>query len=270
MAIEDQSHEVLTRIVERTTHIVGALSDLGDGDLTAPSELPGWSRLTIACHLRYGAEALRTMTDATLHGRTTSYYPGGRARQRPGTLQPADGEVAHDVLDSLATGSERLSRSWSAVPPDSWKREVVEPSDNPDLGRVSLSRLPLLRLTEVEVHGSDLGLDLPDWSSTFIEATLPMRLEALNNHTPDLRRIDANIEGAWLLVAADGPIYRVSVTQGVVASVPTDLHSPSRVVLEATSRDLLALLLGRPLRHAPRVTGDLAFGEAFPAVFPGP
>ena len=269
MAIEDQSHEVLTRIVERTTHIVGALSDLGDGDLTAPSELPGWSRLTIACHLRYGAEALRTMTDATLHGRTTSYYPG---------VAPGNGQA----LCSLPTEKWRTTCStpWRQAANGSAGRgprshltvgsEVVEPSDNPDLGHVSLSRLPLLRLTEVEVHGSDLGLDLPDWSSTFIEATLPMRLEALNNHTPDLRRIDANIEGAWLLVAADGPIYRVSVTQGVVASVPTDLHSPSRVVLEATSRDLLALLLGRPLRHAPRVTGDLAFGEAFPAVFPGP
>ncbi len=270
MAVEDQSHHVLTRIVERTTDIVETLMGLEDTRRTAPSELPGWSRLTIACHLRYGAGALYDMTDATLQGRTASYYPGGRTRQRPGTLQPKDGEGAHDVVDSLAAHSAALSRLWSAIGPESWNRAVTEPSDNPDLGPIPLSRLPLLRLTEVEVHGSDLGLDLPDWSSTFINAALPMRLEALNTRTPHAGRRDAPIEGVWLLVAADGPTYRVSVTNGVVGSVPADPHSPSTAVLAATSRDLLALLLGRPMRQAPRITGDLAFGQAFSAAFPGP
>ena len=82
--------------------------------------------------------------------------------------------------------------------------------------------------------------------------------------------MDANVEGAWLLVASDGPTYCVGATNGVVESVPVVAQTPSRAVVEATSRDLLALLLGRPLRHAPRVTGDRAFGEAFGAAFPGP
>ena len=127
----------------------------------------------------------------------------------------------------------------------------------------------MLRLTEVEVHGSDLALGLGDWSTTFVDATLPLRLDGLNIRKPD-RRWDAGVDGAWLLVAADGPTYRVGVANGVVESVPADPHSPSRAVLATTSRDLLALLLGRPLRHAPRITGDIAFGEAFSVAFPGP
>ena len=150
--------------------------------------------------------------------------------------------------------------------PDRWHREVVEPSDNPDLGRIPLSRLPLLRLTEVEAHGSDLGVRLGDWSTTFVRATLPLRLEALNHRTP----VDATIEGVWVLVASDGPTYRVSVINGVVESVPADRPVPARAVLETTSRDLLALLLGRPMRHVPRISGDRSFGEGFSVAFPGP
>ncbi len=270
MTTNDQLPQVLPRILERTAQIVEALADLDDAGLTAPSQLPGWSRLTIACHLRYGAEALYAMTEDTVQRRTTSYYPGGRARQRPGTLRPRNGEAAHDVVDSLASRGARLNDAWSALRVQSWHHQVVEPSDNPDLGALALSRLPLLRLTEVEVHGTDLGLHLQDWSTTFVEAALPMRLEALNRRTPNPLAVDAHVEGAWLLVASDGPSYHVSVTNGVVASAPAVAHRPSRAVVEATSRDLLALLLGRPLRHALRVTGDRAFGNAFAAAFPGP
>jgi hypothetical protein len=41
-------------------------------------------------------------------------------------------------------------------------------------------------------------------------------------------------------------------------------------VIAASSRDLLALLLGRPLAESPQWSGDTAFGEAFTAAFPGP
>jgi len=268
MTTATESNEILGAIARRTTDIVEALLDLDEEGFTARSELPGWSRLTIACHLRYGAEALRRMTGATLSGSSTAYYPEGRARQRPGTLVPNEGEGSRDVVNSLAMHSRMLAQAWSAVDAAGWGREINEPADNPDLGPVTLSQLALLRLTEVEVHGSDLGVSLGDWSAPFVTMTLPMRFERLNRRTVD--RGDGSLEGSWLLVASDGPSYRVSVADGVVESIPAVSHAPARAVLEATSRDLLALLLGRPFRRAPRITGDLSFGEAFSAAFPGP
>jgi len=263
-----ESSEVQAAIARRTADIVEALLDLDEEGLTVRSELPGWSRLTIGCHLRYGAEALRRMTGATLAGRSTAYYPEGRDRQRPGTLVPHDGERPRDVVDSLALHSRMLAQAWSAVDAAGWSREINEPADNPDLGPVTLTQLALLRLTEVEVHGSDLNVHLGEWSAPFVTMTLPMRLERLSRRTVD--RGDGSLEGSWLLVASDGPTYRVSVANGVVESTPAVSRAPARAVLEATSRDLLALLLGRPFRRAPRITGDLPFGEAFSAVFPGP
>jgi Mycothiol maleylpyruvate isomerase N-terminal domain len=270
VAPDDPSHRVLARIAERTADIVTALLELDEVGLNNPSELPDWSRLTIACHLRYGAEALVTMTEATLQGRTASFYPEGRARQRAGTLLPSARENAPDVVRSLAEHSARLDQAWSMLRAESWHLEVTEPTDNADLGRIPLSRLALLRLTEVEVHGSDLGLQLGEWSTTFIDTALPMRLEGLTTRTPIARTLDALGGGAWLLVASDGPTYRVSVSEGVVAATPTTSDSRARAILEATSRDLLALLLGRPLHQELRITGDRAFGEAFSAAFPGP
>jgi hypothetical protein len=261
---------ITAEIESRTARIVAALSALDGAGLASPSELPGWSRLTIACHLRYGAQALSAMTEATLAGHTASYYPRGRERQRPSTLHPDTGERPADVPHSLAQHSERLHQLWSSIDENAAHQRTAEPADNPDLGSVSLDHLALLRLTEVEVHGSDLGLQLGDWSPFFVTEALPMRLERLKSRTTNLRIVDADLEGSWLLVPSDGPTYRVSVSKDGVDSAPTTSTTSARAVIEASSRDLLALLLGRPSVLPLRITGDTAFGEAFSNAFPGP
>ena len=98
--------------------------------------------------------------------------------------------------------------------------QVLEPEGNRDLGPTTLGRLALLRLTEVEVHGSDLGVDLEDWSALFIDLALPMRPDWLNVRRMGHHDVDVSLEGSWLLIASDGPTYRISVSKGVVESFP--------------------------------------------------
>ena len=209
---------------------------LDGADLEAPSTLPGWTRLTIACHLRYGAEAMRRMTIDALAGRRTAYYPEGRDTQRPGTLLRRGDE---DVVVELREASALLDVTWSAV--TDWTVTVVEPEDNPDLGPYPLLHMPLFRLTEVEVHGADLDLGLPPWSDTLVHAALPMRLERLT-------RRRARRPGAWRLVATDGPWEMLETVVG-------DGSEPE--VLAATGRELFALTLGRSSACA-------SFSEAYP------
>jgi uncharacterized protein (TIGR03083 family) len=254
----------------RSTELVQALRGLDEADLLSPSLLPDWSRLTIACHLRYGAEALRRMTDGANVGQPVAYYPEGRAVMRPGTLTPRHGEGPLDVVSSLARQCDQLDETWSILDRSSWHRRIEEPVDNRDLGPLLLSDLLLLRLTELEVHGSDLGLEMEAWSEVFIRAALPARLDRLNTRRTNHREVDASLSGTWLLVATDGPSHLIEVDGTRVVSRPADRASPATAVIEASSRDLLALLLGRPFLEAPRVTGDAAFGEAFTAAFPGP
>ncbi len=254
----------------RTAAIVDALNREGSDALSAPSWLPGWSRLTITCHLRYGAEALLRMTSAGISGHRAAYYPDGRAMQRPGTLEPAPGEDPLRVVESLRSLSTELEKLWDNLDGQAWEWEVAEPDDNPDLGPVRISGLPLLRLTEVEVHGTDLDLGLDDWSDLFVRTVLPIRLRRLSVRRTNHREFDHSLQGTWLLIATDGPTYSVSVSGDVVESQPADPTTPSTAVIEATSRDLLALLLGRAFADAPNIWGDQEFGRAFSEAFPGP
>ena len=257
--------DLAAAVARRTSEIVAALGALDANALRGPSLLPDWSRLTIACHLRYGAAALARMTDDALAGRPTSYYPGGRARQRPGTLAPDDGESPADVVASLATRSGELHGRWSELTPDRWATVVDEPPDNPDLGSMPLHSFALLRLTEVEVHGTDLDLGLDDWSDGFVAAALPFRIRRLAGRRPAIP-----VEGSWLLVADDGPTHLVTATPTSVETGAASPDEPATARVEGSARDVLALLLGRPPVQPLRRAGDVDLAEAFDAAFPGP
>ena len=84
MDVSDASLQALKAAISRRSgHIVDALYECDDDALHRGSELPDWSRLTIGCHLRYGAAALARMTQASLADEPAAYYPEGRAQQRP-------------------------------------------------------------------------------------------------------------------------------------------------------------------------------------------
>jgi hypothetical protein len=212
------------------------------------------------------------MTRDALAGRTTSYYPDGRAHQRPATLLPAPGEGPADVLGDLESTAADLDSTWSTLDDAQWITEVVEPPDNPDLGTIPLGRLALARLTEVDVHGTDLGIGAPDWSSTLVEVGLPARLGWLATRRANHRAFDRSMRGAWLLHATDGPRWLVAVNGDRVESRPAGPGDEAGVdaTIEGSSRDLLALLLGRPPRQPLRLGGDKAFAESFQRAFPGP
>ncbi len=257
-------------LAARTREIAASLRGLDERGLGTPSQLDGWSRLTIACHLRYGAEALTRMTLDTRADKVTSYYPGGRADERLGTLSPRAGETPFDVVEGFVAESENLQRAWASATRAEWNLTVREPAENPDLGSVPLTRLPLARLTEVEVHGSDLGLGLKDWSDVFVEMALPSRLEWLNTRRTNHRDVDESLQGSWLLMATDGPTWLISVTGSSVQALPVSGSSAATSVVQGSSRDLLALLLGRPTNSELLIGGDVRFGESFQSAFPGP
>jgi maleylpyruvate isomerase len=262
--------ELARACADRTQRLLAALTELDEAALEAPSRLPGWSRLTIVCHLRYGTKALRRITLDALAGRMTSYYPDGRAHQRPATLLPAPGERPVDVLDDWRSAAAELDGMWSTLDDARWSTEVVEPPDNPDLGTIPLGRLALARLTEVDVHATDLGIDAPDWSPTLVEVGLPARLGWLATRRTNHRTVDRSVRGSWLLHATDGPRWLVTVDDAHVESRPAAGGDVADATIEGTSRDLLALLLGRPPRRPLRLGGDVAFAESFGGAFPGP
>lgn len=234
----------LGQLEHATARLTQALSELDLDALTGESRLPGWSRLTVACHLRYGARALHWMTQDSQAGRTTSYYPQGRAAQRDSTLRPDQGETPQDVVHSLATESTALHALWSQV--DDWDIELHEPPEAAELGHLRLRQLASLRLTEVEVHSTDLNVGLGPWSDVFIRDALSMRLGWLPSRRENSESLTPNFERSWLFVRTDEETaWRVAVEGGVLSSTRTTSDDKADVVIEATGHELLALLLRR-------------------------
>jgi uncharacterized protein (TIGR03083 family) len=254
----------------RSDSVVAALGELDEAELAAASALPQWTRLTIACHLRFGAETLARMTRDALAGLPTAYYPEGRSTQRPRTLVPSAGESPRHVVEGLARACRELGDQWLDLTDDHWRLSVMEPTNNPDLGPSTLARLALGRLTELEVHGTDLNLNLSDWDEDFVAVALPARLEGLNTRRSNHRDFDKTIRGSWRLTATDGPTYLVSLSDDGVSSSPAPPDSTARATITGSSRDLLSLLLGRPTVDALRISGDREFAQRFEAAFPGP
>lgn len=253
----------------RTAAIVTSLRRLEPQGLHEGSELHGWSRLSIACHLRYGAEALLHMTTAALSGSAAAFYPDGRSSQRDTTLRPRPGERPHDVIASLAMRSNELHDLWARLDRPSWTTMVREPDGQQDVGPLRLAEHALLRLTEVEVHGTNLRLGLDPWSDLFVRAALPFRLRRLQRHRVDPSTLDGE-RRSWLLDPTDGPRYIVSLARSFPVVRPAEDGERATMSIRASSRDLLAIVLGRPSEGRPSFPGDAGFAEAFSRAFPGP
>ena len=261
LGIDDHADELVEQLRLRSAEVVGALSTCSDADLRRPSALPGWSRLTIACHLRYGARALHRMTHDALEGRPTAYYPDGRDRQRPSTLEPASDESSHDVVVGLADADRQLLAAWTGLSPAVWRTVVREPDDNPDLGEVSLGVLAMSALTEREVHGTDLDLGLSDWSDAFVRRVLPARLAWLATRRTNHREFDDSVRTNWRVVADDADlVHRIQIDAAEASDETT---------IRGSSRDLLALLLGRPRLRSLAGSCPGAIDD-FERAFPGP
>ena len=214
---------------ERTQGLLAMLRKLDEAGLEGPSELPGWTRLTIVCHLRYGTRALRRMTLDAVAGRETSYYPQGRARQRPTTLLPAPHERPTDVLDDWQSAGAKLDRTWSSLDDTQWSTEVVEPAENPDLGtrhprmarpcaphrgRCSRNR-PRHRRTRLELHARRSRPSRLGWPGSRLGE-------------PIIGRSTDRSVAPGCCTRPDGPRWLVTVEDDLVESFATSVRARRR------------------------------------------
>lgn len=258
--------EIAAAVAARHRELSNVLEAADPGTLLEASELPGWSRLTIVCHLRYGAQASERMPSDALAGLPTGFYPDGRSAQRPPTLQPGPDENAADVVQSFRECSAMLDEYWAQISPEAWETTTIhEPQDNPDIGSITLMQLAILRLTEVEVHGTDLDLRLSDWGNTFVDTALPMRIAWLTG-----RRFPSQASlCSWNLVATDGPSFNVAVSHGAASASHSEAFQAD-VTISGSKADLLGLLLGRVAIADLTITGDETAARRFATTFPPP
>lgn len=260
---------IAAAVAARHRELEDLLGDLEEFELRAPSSLPGWSRLTVLCHLRYGAEASLAITEGARRGERVAFYPDGRNLQRPWTLLPRPGEAPFDVVREARSAAEALDGAWADLGPTDWDVVAVEPVDNADLGPLSLGALALLRLTEVEVHGTDLEVGAAQWSGTFVAAALPMRLRWLATRRSNHQVVDGSVRGAWTFRPDEGVVFVVRSNDDGVSVVAAE-DDVDAVEFAGPADALLGFLLGRVPVTALRIDGDRDLADAFLRAFPSP
>jgi maleylpyruvate isomerase len=258
----------LSAVDAATERLRSVLEPLPDDELRAPSRLPGWSRATVLAHLRHVAGASVRVVDEALAGQPTAFYPGGR-EEREASLVVPDDQPLRALVDELFEASDRLAERWQAMSADDWRTDLREPR----FGLMRLSRLAPLRLSEVELHSVDLGLDsLTEWSDEAVELLLPLRIAWLPNHARTLPTADMSVNGRWLL-QGDARAWLISTAGSLASASQVDSSEELGSVdcaIAGSDRQILGFVLGRTPVDELMTYGDDKQAASFKAAFPGP
>ncbi len=161
------------QIDQATQRLLDDARIIPEGELRAPSLLPGWSRARVLAHLARGADATRNLLVGARSGQDRGAHASAEAweadTERTAALSGKD--LAADLADSamaLRTVARRL-------PDRAWQVRVQVPGLAPFPAAELLTR----RLVEVELHHCDLatGYTAADWPEFFaaLELAEPMR-----------------------------------------------------------------------------------------------
>lgn len=167
----DPTPESFAEIAAATERLRSGLAGITDGDVAAPSLLPGWSRGHVLNHLARQAPALERLLDWARSGVRTPQYADRESRDaeiEAGARRSAAALVT-DVQETAAS----LRQAMEDLPPRAWQATI-----RPFTGELCTPRrIPVIRLRELELHHVDLDIgygfgDIPEPALRIILADL--------------------------------------------------------------------------------------------------
>jgi maleylpyruvate isomerase len=171
--VDAAQRELHDRIDDATQRLLGGARIMSEGDLRAPSLLPGWTRAHVLAHLARGADAMRNLLVGARSGQMRPAYASAEARQA-GIDQGAT-MTAKDLMADLADSAMALRTVARQLPDESWQVRLQILDSAPFPAAQILTR----RLVELELHHCDLGAGYgpADWPPAFTAMDLaePMR-----------------------------------------------------------------------------------------------
>lgn len=124
-----------------------------DEQARRPSLLPGWTVGHVLTHIARNADGLINLLTWAATGVRTPMYGPGDAREAD--IEAGAHRSAAELLKDVAESNERMVGALSRMPADRWG-EIVEWRGGV---RKPAGVIQSARLTEVEVHHADLGLE---------------------------------------------------------------------------------------------------------------
>ncbi|TMQ90233.1 maleylpyruvate isomerase family mycothiol-dependent enzyme [Actinomadura soli] len=163
----------LAAITAATRALLATAEEFDDGDVRAPSLLPGWTRGHVLTHVARNADGGTRLLTWARTGVESYEYPSMEARAAEidaGAGRPA-AELVADVRDSARRFADAYALMPGSAPSgEGWARTVQWTSG----ARHPAARAADARLTEVLVHHVDLdaGFMPRDWPAAFTSRTL--------------------------------------------------------------------------------------------------
>lgn len=159
----------LVEMVVATTRYLGALSDLTDEDMRAPSLLPGWTRGHVVTHLARNADAFCNLLHWAESGQ--EHYMYDSREQRDADIEAGANRSAHDLRVDASASAGRFIQAINEL---DVRHEDVLVSREPTGQTFPARDVATLRLVEVEIHHADLGIGYSpaDWDPAFCDLVL--------------------------------------------------------------------------------------------------
>lgn len=133
-----------------TAYFARSLNELADGELDAPSRLPGWSRRHVVAHVGYQARGLARLVEAARNGAAEETLP------EPGTgfedIQFAATLPAHALRHLFKHSEVHLNVEWRDLTEAGWSASVRSLSGE----TVAIATTPWLRAREIWMRALEL------------------------------------------------------------------------------------------------------------------
>lgn len=194
LILPDFPHDVAA-VREATGRLLDSVRTLDDAAIAEPSLLAGWTRGHVLAHLARNADALGNLLTWARTDVRTPMYASAQAREddiergaaRPLTAHLADLEESAARFDAAMEALPEARRGFEVE----MRNGVVERAD----------RLPMRRLTEVELHHVDLGVGhtVEQLSPAFVDSELAFLCTVKFAGHPDLPALELRADdgGRW-------------------------------------------------------------------------
>lgn len=222
---------LLDTVAAATDRLLESVTALTDTDLVEPSLLPGWTRGHVLAHLSRNADSLVNLLLWARTGIETPQYAS--AYLRDADIEAGAPRPLREQLEDLRASADRWLALARVMPDERWTTLVR----NRQGGEIPATRVPWMRLVEVEIHHVDLALAYSpaDWPPAFTNRLLTESV------ADQARKVDLN-----------GPGFEVkAIDTGYTATI----GSAPVTTVSGTATALATWLIGRS--DGSELTGDV-------------
>jgi maleylpyruvate isomerase len=159
---------LLPEIDRATARLLASARGLDNGEVAAPSGLPGWTRGHVLAHVARNADSCVNLLTWARTGVETPQYAS--ADQRAADIEANAGRPRDEQVADIVAAAGRITEAVAQMPPESWASHVRTLSG----AVVPAAYVMWSRLREVEVHHVDLsaGYTSADWPDAFTHRLL--------------------------------------------------------------------------------------------------